>query len=272
MYGLGIDIGSTSSKVVIVDEESRVVGSSLCALGAGTSGADQALSMAFGQTGLDWGDLACSVATGYGRQRFDRADQQISEISCHAKGVRLLLPGIRTIVDIGGQDAKALRLRPDGALDTFIMNEKCAAGTGRFLDVMARVVESEASCLGELDAQADSPAEISSTCTVFAESEVVSRLAAGEPIPNIVAGIHRSVAKRAAGLVRRLGPIEGPLAMSGGVARNQGVVRALEGELGSPIEVPDQCQLCGALGAALFAVERARCGAGPACGGRGKSR
>ena len=127
---------------------------------------------------------------------------------------------------------------------------------------MARVVESEVSCLEELDAQSDAPVDISSTCTVFAESEVVSRLAAGDPIPNIVAGIHRSVARRAAGLVRRLGPIEAPVAMSGGVARNRGVVRALERELGVPIEVPVHCQLCGAFGAALFAVERAERGWG----------
>ena len=262
MYGLGIDIGSTASKVAIVDEGRNLVGSSICSLGAGTSGAVKALSMEFEQAGLDWNDMACSVATGYGRQRFDRADKQISEISCHAKGVDLLLPGVRTIVDIGGQDAKALRLQPNGALEEFIMNEKCAAGTGRFLDVMARVVESEVSCLEELDAQSDAPVDISSTCTVFAESEVVSRLAAGDPIPNIVAGIHRSVARRAAGLVRRLGPIEAPVAMSGGVARNRGVVRALERELGVPIEVPVHCQLCGAFGAALFAVERAERGWG----------
>lgn len=255
MYAIGIDIGSTASKVVIVDERRDVVGSSICALGAGTSGVAQALSLVFEQTGLDWNDMGCSVATGYGRQRFDRADKQVSEISCHAKGASLLLPGIRTVIDIGGQDAKALRLREDGALDEFIMNEKCAAGTGRFLDVMARVIESDVSLLGELDGQACSPAEISSTCTVFAESEVISRLAEGEPIPNIVAGIHRSVARRAAGLVRRLGPVESPIAMSGGVARNQGVVRALADELGMPIEIPDRCQLCGALGAALFAIE-----------------
>ncbi len=241
MYGLGIDIGSTASKAVIVNERRETVGSSVCALGAGTSGVDQALSALFEQTSLAWDDIAYSVATGYGRQRFNRADKQVSEISCHAKGVSLLLPGVRTIIDIGGQDAKALRLRADGALDEFIMNEKCAAGTGRFLDVMARVVESDVSLLSELDGQADLPVEISSTCTVFAESEVISRLAEGEPIPNIVAG--------------RLGPVEGPVAMSGGVARNQGAVRALENELGVAIEIPDSCQLSGALGAALFAIE-----------------
>lgn len=258
MYGLGIDIGSTATKVVIVDEADKLVGWAIHDLGAGTSGADKALAELFESTGLTWDDIDYTVATGYGRQRFDRADKQISELSCHAKGMNHLLPGTRTIVDIGGQDAKALRLMPNGTLDNFVMNEKCAAGTGRFLDVMARVIESETDQLGALDAQATNAMEISSTCTVFAESEVISLLASGEAIPNIVAGIHESVAKRTAGLVRRLGQIEQPVAMSGGVARNAGVVRALEQELGAPISVPENCQLCGALGAALYAIGRVR--------------
>ena len=256
MYALGIDIGSTATKAVIVDGAGTLVGSAIYGLGAGTSGADKALAEVFESTGLAWDDIGYTVATGYGRQRFDRADKQLSELSCHAKGMNRLLPGIRTIVDIGGQDAKALRLAPTGALDNFVMNEKCAAGTGRFLDVMARVLESDTALLGALDANSTRAVEISSTCTVFAESEVISHLAAGQAIPDIVAGIHESVAKRTAGLVRRLGPVEQPVAMSGGVARNAGVVRALEAELGTSISVPDACQLCGALGAALFAQER----------------
>lgn len=257
MYALGIDIGSTATKVVIVNDNFQIVGWAICDLGAGTSGADKALAEVFEQTGLSWDDIAITVATGYGRQRFEAADKQISEISCHARGVSHLLPGTSTIIDIGGQDAKALRLQPDGTLDNFIMNEKCAAGTGRFLDVMARVLESNVDDLGSLDAQSQHPVEISSTCTVFAESEVISHLASGEPIPDIVSGIHNSVARRAAGLVRRLGPVEEPVAMSGGVARNSGVVNALSRELGVSIEVPEQSQLCGALGAALFAMDRA---------------
>lgn len=258
MYGLGIDIGSTATKVAIVDETGALVGSAIHGLGAGTSGADKALAEAFEATGLSWDAIDFSVATGYGRQRFERADKQLSELSCHARGMNQLLPGIRTIIDIGGQDAKALRLTPAGVLDNFVMNEKCAAGTGRFLDVMARVLESDISQLGELDAQSTEVVEISSTCTVFAESEVISHLAAGLQIPDIVAGIHDSVAKRAAGLVRRLGLVEQPVAMSGGVARNSGVVRALEAELGVSIAVPENCQLCGALGAALYALDRVK--------------
>ena len=258
MYALGIDIGSTATKAVIVDDEAKLVGSAIQGLGAGTSGADKALAEVFGSTNLSWDDIEFSVATGYGRQRFERADRQLSELSCHARGMNQLLPGIRTIIDIGGQDAKALRLAPSGVLENFVMNEKCAAGTGRFLDVMARVLESDTSMLGALDAQSVEVVEISSTCTVFAESEVISHLAAGLRIPDIVAGIHDSVAKRTAGLVRRLGPVEQPVAMSGGVARNAGVVRALEAELGVTIAVPENCQLCGAIGAALFALDHAK--------------
>lgn len=258
MYGLGIDIGSTATKVAIVDGTDALVAWAIHGLGAGTSGADKALAEAFGVSELSWDDIDYTVATGYGRQRFDRADKQISELSCHARGMSHLMPGTRTIIDIGGQDAKALRLAPNGTLDNFVMNEKCAAGTGRFLDVMARVLESETDQLGALDAQSKQATEISSTCTVFAESEVISHLAAGEAIPDIVAGIHESVAKRTAGLVRRLGAVEQPVAMSGGVARNAGVVRALEQELGVSISVPEHCQLCGALGAALYAINRVR--------------
>ncbi len=255
MFTLGIDIGSTASKAVIIDENKSVLSWSVCSLGTGTSGAKKVMTELFEKTGLDWKDIAFSVATGYGRQRFDLADEQISEISCHARGVNHLLPGTRTVIDIGGQDAKALRLNSRGILDNFIMNEKCAAGTGRFLDVMAGVIESDVSLLGELDSQASNPVEISSTCTVFAESEVISHLSMGEKIPDIVAGIHNSVARRAAGLVKRLGAIEQPVAMSGGVSLNKGVVRALERELCVSIAVPDNSQMCGALGAALYALD-----------------
>lgn len=256
MYALGIDIGSTATKVVIVDASRAAVAAAICALGAGTSGAEKALAQAFGESGLTWDDISSCVATGYGRQRFERADKQVSELSCHAKGMAHLLPDARTIIDIGGQDAKALRVGAGGALDNFVMNEKCAAGTGRFLDVMARVLEADVSQLGELDALSMAPAKISSTCTVFAESEVISQLAAGTAVPDIVAGIHRSVASRTVGLVRRLGPLQEPVAMSGGVARNAGVRRAISAELGVPVAHSAECQLCGALGAALFALER----------------
>ncbi len=254
MYTLGIDIGSTATKTLIMENGEVVVGSAIINFGAGTSGTEKALESLFSSTGLSFDDIAYTVATGYGRLRFDRADKQISELSCHAKGISHAMPGARTIIDIGGQDVKALRLSEKGTLDNFIMNEKCAAGTGRFLDVMAGVLETTTDQLGTLDAQADALVEISSTCTVFAESEVISHLANGEKIPNIIAGIHESVAKRTAGLARRLGIVD-MVVMSGGVAQNQGVVRALTRTLGTPVSVPDDVQLMGALGAALLAAQ-----------------
>lgn len=256
MHTLGIDIGSTATKAVILEDGDRMIASAIVSFGAGTSGTDRALQALFESSGLTWDDIDYCVATGYGRLHFDQADKQISELSCHAKGMHFMIPEARTIIDIGGQDVKVLRLNDAGALDNFIMNEKCAAGTGRFLDVMAGVLETTTDQLGMLDAQADSRVEISSTCTVFAESEVISHLANKEKIPNIIAGIHDSVAKRTAGLARRLG-VEEIVVMSGGVAQNAGVVRALEEELGVMIKIPPCVQLIGALGAALHGAKAA---------------
>lgn len=257
MYTLGIDIGSTSSKAVILEDGDRIVARSLYSLGAGTSGAARVIEDLFEKANLSWDDIAYCVATGYGRQRFEQADEEISELSCHALGMNHLLPGIRTIIDIGGQDVKVLSLNDQGMLDNFVMNEKCAAGTGRFLDVMAGVLETTTDELGNLDAQATEPVKISSTCTVFAESEVISHLAEGNKIPDIVAGIHNSCAQRTAGLARRLGVTE-PVGMSGGVAQNAGVVHALERELDVLISVPEDCQFAGAIGAALKAYRKAK--------------
>lgn len=190
-------------------------------------------------------------ATGYGRNTFSGADYIVSELSAHAIGAYALFPGVRTVIDIGGQDAKAIRVNEQGRMENFIMNDKCAAGTGRFLDVMARVLELDVSELEKRDAMAESTVRISSTCTVFAESEVISQLAQNVDINALVAGIHDSVAVRTASLVRRLGLIE-PVVMSGGVARNGGVVRALEKELGVSISVSPLNQLGGAFGAAIY--------------------
>ena len=254
MYTLGIDIGSTATKAVVLKNGKDIYASAIISFGAGTSGTDQALEKLFEDGNLAWDEIDYTVATGYGRLHFDEADKQISELSCHACGMHFMIPEARTIIDIGGQDVKALRLNERGGLDNFIMNEKCAAGTGRFLDVMAGVLETTTDQLGTLDAQADSKVEISSTCTVFAESEVISHLANKEKIPNIIAGIHDSVAKRTAGLARRLG-VEETVVMSGGVAQNAGVVRALEEELGVNIQIPPHAQLIGALGAALHGAK-----------------
>lgn len=257
LYTMGIDVGSTASKCVILKDGRETCSRSLASAGAGTGGPQRAIDQAFEKAALGREEMACIVATGYGRHTLSWADREMSELSCHAKGAGFLFPGVRTVIDIGGQDAKILRVGVNGLLENFVMNDKCAAGTGRFLDVMAGILEKKVSDLGELSAQAENEANISSTCTVFAESEVISQLAAGRKIPDIVKGIHRSVASRVSGLAKRMGIV--PLvAMTGGVAQNEGVRRALEEELECEIHTSDLAQYNGALGAAILGWERAR--------------
>ena len=251
---LGIDIGSTASKCVVVDAGGAVRGTGIYPSGAGTKGPKAALDAALGAAGATMEDVARSVATGYGRKLMTWSDNQVSELSCHAKGASRLFDGVRTVIDIGGQDAKVLRLSAGGDLENFVMNDKCAAGTGRFLDVMAGVFGIDVSELSDYDRASRAVASISSTCTVFAESEVVSKLASGEPVADIVAGVHESVVDRCSGLVKRLG-IVSPIAMTGGVALNDALRGRLEKRLGSPIATSEFAQLNGAYGAAILAME-----------------
>ena len=254
---MGMDVGSTTSKCLILRNGEELVASALVPAGTGTTGPRRALEEALDKAGLKREQMAALVATGYGRSTFPGADFVVSELSCHALGAHALDKDVRTVVEIGGQDAKVLRLGPEGTLVSFLMNDKCAAGTGRFLEVMARVLEKEVSDLAGMDERAAGVVPISSTCTVFAESEVISQLAKGADLCDLVKGIHRSVAVRTASLVRRLGA-EAPVAMTGGVARNAGVVRALEEELGTPIRVSPLAQLAGALGAAVYGYRKRR--------------
>lgn len=252
VYTMGIDIGSTASKCLILKNGSEIAGMSIIPAGTGTSGPKRSIEEALCNAGISRDEISRTTATGYGRNSYEGADDIVSELSCHAIGIHAVFPEARTLIDIGGQDAKAIRVSKDGKLENFVMNDKCAAGTGRFLDVMARVLELDVSELAEKDAQAKSVVNISSTCTVFAESEVISQLSNNVDICDLVAGIHRSVAVRTAGLAKRLGILE-PAAMSGGVARNSGIVRALEKELGLPIKVSPLAQMNGAYGAAIYA-------------------
>lgn len=254
MYTLGIDVGSTSSKAVILKDNAEIVSCIVVPLGTGTSGPDTAYAEVFKSAGLTQADIAWTVATGYGRLKCSYANEQISELSCHAKGINFLLPNVRTIIDIGGQDAKAIRLGPEGQLVNFQMNDKCAAGTGRFLEVMARVLDLDINDLGPVSEKAQKPVKISNTCTVFAESEVISHMSTDVGIENIAAGIHNSVAQRVAGMAGRIG-LEPDFAISGGVALNIGVVHALERALGYEIIAHPYCQLAGALGASRLAWE-----------------
>lgn len=254
-YYLGIDVGSTASKVAIVNAAGDLVGKGLHSSGAGTPGPQKALDAALAEAGIALEDVTYSCSTGYGRHLLEWTNAQMSELSCHAKGAAALFDDVHTVIDIGGQDAKVLHLGKDGALDQFVMNDKCAAGTGRFLDVMASIFGCAVSDLSDYDKQATSIAHISSTCTVFAESEVISKLAAGESIPDIVAGIHSSVVDRTFGLAKRLG-IKPNVAMTGGVALNEGLRARLEERIGQPIQTSPLSQMNGALGAALYALER----------------
>ena len=254
MYTLGIDIGSSSSKAVLLKDGKERVSQAVIQVGTGTSGPARVIEETFGGLDITIEDMDYIVATGYGRFSVEEADKQISEISCHAKGIYYLYPTAHTIIDIGGQDAKAIRLDGKGNIGQFVMNDKCAAGTGRFLDVMSRVLEIPLSELGDVHFKATQWAFVSSTCTVFAESEVISLLSQGVSKENIVAGVHQSVASKACSLVYRVG-VTDDIVMCGGVAQNKGAVDAIEKELSKKIIVAEDPQLTGALGAALFAYE-----------------
>ena len=255
IYTLGIDVGSTASKCIILKNGCEIVSKSLIGVGAGTSGPERAIKQVLDGCGMKKEDMAYTLATGYGRNSLmGLADQQMSELSCHAKGATFLFPDVHTVIDIGGQDVKILHIE-NGAMVNFAMNDKCAAGTGRFLDVMARVLEVRVDDLDKLGALSTKDVAISSTCTVFAESEVISQLANGVKRPDLVAGICRSVASRVAALARRAGVTE-RVCLSGGVAQNDAVRQALSDELNVPVSVDPLAQYFGAIGAALWAYKQ----------------
>lgn len=255
MLTMGVDIGSTASKAVVMCDGNEIVSECIIPVGTGTRGPKEVFQKALEKAQITEDQVDRILATGYGRLGFKKAARELSELSCHAKGVHYLVPEAGSVIDIGGQDAKAIRLDENGALDNFTMNDKCAAGTGRFLEVMARVLDVKVEDMGDISLKSEKQISISSTCAVFAESEVISRLANEETIEDIAAGIHRSVAKKVASLLVRMGPVRKNVVMSGGVAKNGGVVRALEKEIGCEITVPEKCQLAGAIGAAIYAYE-----------------
>ena len=251
---LGIDIGSSSSKAVILGQNSEILAADVVNLGTGTKGVDQVLERVFRKTNLTKGDIAFTVVTGYGRMNYKDANKQITEISCHAKGVLHLTPEVRTIIDIGGQDTKVIRLQADGSIENFVMNDKCAAGTGRFLEVMSRVLDCPISELSDLARRGSAPVPISNMCTVFAESEVISHLSSNATLEDVAAGAILSIATRVAGMAKRVGVMP-KVMMTGGGALNQCLVDTLSAEIGQPIFVAEHPQVMGALGAAVFARE-----------------
>lgn len=254
-YVAGVDSGSASTDAVILDRQGKIVGSAILPTGAGASaGADKALEAALREAKIERNEIGTVVTTGYGRDHIAGRNASVTEITCHARGAHHLQPGARTIIDIGGQDSKVIRLDENGQVINFVMNDKCAAGTGRFLELMARTLEMTLPEMSEQGRHWNKPVTISSMCTVFAESEVVSLIADNTDPADIIHGLNMAVANKTASLVTRLGgqPV---YVMTGGVAMNRGVVEALEEKLKAEIIVPPEAQLCGALGAALFALD-----------------
>lgn len=251
----GIDIGAITAKAAIFSSDGELVSSFVTPAGYDrAAAATQVLTLALVQAGLAREQVVCLVATGYGRVQVPGADRTITEITCHARGARWLCPDVSTVIDIGGQDSKGIAIAENGKVLDFVMNDKCAAGTGRFLEVMAHALEVDLSRFGELSARASRRAKISSTCTVFAESEVVTHLAAGTPREHIIAGIHESIASRLSSMVGRI-PVRDTVVLTGGVARNSGVARMLGEKLKREVLVPEAAQLAGAIGAALAAKD-----------------
>lgn len=267
-FGAGIDSGSTSTDVVILDKDRQIVASRIVPTGGGANvSAEKCLQMALSDAGIPREKVLQIVTTGYGRAYLGEGDGSVTEITCHAHGAHFLHPIVRTIIDIGGQDSKAIRVDENGNVTNFLMNDKCAAGTGRFLEMMAGALGLSIEEMAKNGLSWNEEITISSMCTVFAESEVVSLVAQNRAVPDIIHGLNRSIAQRVGALANRLGPEDGnrstgstrddaTLMMTGGVARNEGIVRALEENLHRPIYISEKAQLCGALGAALFAVER----------------
>src|SRR3989337_194341 len=254
-YAAAGDVGSTQTKAVVIDEARRLVGRALIDTGANVVlAAEQAFAIALEDAHLLEASVDLVVGTGYGRYRVTFGNFQVTEISCHARGAVHMFPATRTVVDMGGQDTKAIRVSPAGEILDFCMNDKCAAGTGRFLGAAANALGIGLSELGPTALRAEKAVKISTTCTVFAESEVVSWLGKGKKVEDILLGVHQSIVARSLGLMRRVG-IEPQVTFTGGVARNQAVVEVLQKELGFAVNVSEESHYMGAIGAGLFAMD-----------------
>ena len=258
MLSLGIDIGSLSTNAVLVNDQAAIVASEIILTGASSKKAvDLVLQKILDSAGINRDDIGTITATGYGRIRVPFANETVTEITCHAKGANYYFPQARTLIDIGGQDSKAIKIDENGNVLDFVMNDKCAAGTGRFLEVMARTLEIDLDDMGEISLKGTKEINISSLCTVFAESEVVSLIGAASKVEDICKSLHSSIAKRIVAQVKRVG-IENDIIMSGGVAKNIGVVTELEKKLGSKIKISHEPQIVGALGASLIGLEKSK--------------
>lgn len=252
MLVAGIDIGAATAKAVIMNE------SGICSSGVMPTGFDvisvshEIMDAVLKKAGFLMEDIDFIVSTGYARNAVPFANKALTEILCHAKGAHFLLPEVRTVIDIGGQDSKVIRLEETGDVSDFVMNDKCAAGTGRFFEVMAGVLQLDIGEMGPMSLTSEQPSRISSTCTVFAETEMVSLRALGERREDIVAGIHHAAASRIVSMGRSVG-FHKEVMLSGGVSKNRGIKKFLEDKIGMEIIIPEEPQIVGALGAALLA-------------------
>ena len=260
IYAGGVDVGSTQTKAIILSEDRRIVSRFLTNTGAFVSqAAARAFQGAVESAGIAPEEVAYVVGTGYGRYKVTSGYAQITEISCHARGANFLFPKTHTVIDMGGQDAKGIRIGESGEVKDFVMNDKCAAGTGRFLSNAAETLGVALDEIGPISLQAKKPVRLSTVCAVFVESDIMSYLAEGKTMPDILGGVHSAIAARTVSLVRRVG-IEPEVTFTGGVSLNNGMVRALEEKLQMPVNVCADSHFIGAIGAALFALERALAG------------
>ncbi len=254
-YVMGVDFGSTTAKTVILDVNGRVVASCVTHMGAvSDEGVKASINGALEQAGISQEEIGRTVSTGYGRRMLEVADKTFTEITCHARGAVALVPEARLVIDIGGQDSKVISVDSNGLVAQFAMNDRCAAGTGKFLEVLARAMQIDLKDMGGLALQARQKLKISSICATFAETEVISLLAEGNTKADVLGAVHSAIANRTLGLVSRVGK-RSPAVMTGGVAKNIAAVRHIEEALDLPLNLPPDPQIAGALGAALLALD-----------------
>lgn len=253
---VGVDIGSLTAKTAVMGLDGVLLAHCIVQRGiVDEAAAKLSLNRALRAAGVRRKEVGFIVTTGYGRSMVKFGDMNMTEISCHGRGAHFLFPGVRTVIDIGGQDSKCIALDGQGRVVNFVMNDKCAAGTGRFIEVMARALRVPLASMGTLSQQSRQPAAVSSLCTVFAESEVISLVSKGQATSDIVAGIHEAIGRRMLALTKSVG-LTPPVVMSGGVAKNEGVRRVLERLIGHSIAVAEEPQVVGAIGAALYALDQ----------------
>lgn len=251
----GVDVGSTQTKSVIINEDLKIVGRSLIDTGANVvKAAERAYLESLMDSKRREEEVAYVIGTGYGRYKVTFGDTQVTEISCHGRGAVHMYPNTRTVLDMGGQDTKAIRVSETGEIIDFCMNDKCAAGTGRFLGAASMALDIPLDELGATALRSEKPVKISTTCTVFAESEVLSWLGKGKKIEDILLGVHQSISSRSIALLRRVG-LNQEITFTGGVAKNIGMVKVLNDNVGTKMNVSDESHYMGALGAALFAMD-----------------